>query len=223
MKMMQEKNIKIKGRINYKLAEEELVDWEMKSKIKLAQWKFGIAEIEKYFVDLRAYGKPEEEELLKRKTFYDVVEDLIDDIKKVKEEKEIEKIKGKYNKEEKKDLDDFEKNEKGKKKDEDIDIVDNAMNKHAEVSDALKKIQKRKINEEKKRHLIDTILVQSDLRRRAINRSTEKLYENKEVISEQLDHNKTIKYENLDNKNLMNKNNGILINNEKEEDEKDDE
>jgi hypothetical protein len=223
VKMMQEKNIKIKGRINYKLAEEELVDWEMKSKIKLAQWKFGIAEIEKYFVDLRAYGKPEEEELLKRKTFYDVVEDLIDDIKKVKEEKDIEKIKGKYNKEEKKDLDDFEKNEKGKKKDEDIDIVDNAMNKHAEVSDALKKIQKRKINEEKKRHLIDTILVQSDLRRRAINRSTEKLYENKEVIGEQLDHNKTIKYENLDNKNLMNKNNGILINNEKEEDEKDDE
>ena len=66
-------------------------------------------------------------------------------------------------------------------------------------------------------------MVQSDLRRRAINRSTEKLYENKEVISEQLDHNKTIKYENLDNKNLMNKNNGILINNEKEEDEKDDE
>ena len=116
VKMMQEKNIKIKGRINYKLAEEELVDWEMKSKIKLAQWKFGIAEIEKYFVDLRAYGKPEEEELLKRKTFYDVVEDLIDDIKKVKEEKDIEKIKGKYNKEEKKDLDDFEKNEKGKKK-----------------------------------------------------------------------------------------------------------
>ena len=80
-----------------------------------------------------------------------------------------------------------------------------------------------KINEEKKRHLIDTIQVQSDLRRRAINRSTEKLYENKEVIGEQLDHNKTIKYENLDNKNLMNKNNGILINNEKEEDEKDDE
>ena len=92
VKQMQEKNIKIKGRINYKLAEQELIDWEMKSKIKLAQWKFGIAEIEKYFVDLRAYGKPEEEELLKRKTFYDVVEDLIDDIKKVKEEKDIEKI-----------------------------------------------------------------------------------------------------------------------------------
>ena len=66
-------------------------------------------------------------------------------------------------------------------------------------------------------------MVQSDLRRRAINRSTEKLYENKEIIGEQLDHNKTIKYENLDNRNLVNKNNGILINNEKEEDEKDDE
>ena len=74
----------------------------MKSKIKLAQWKFGIAEIEKYFVDLKAYGKPEEEELLKRKTFYDVVEDLIDEIKKEKEEKDIKKIKNAYKKEEKK-------------------------------------------------------------------------------------------------------------------------
>ena len=35
------------------------------------------------------------------------------------------------------------------------------------------------INEERKRHLINNILVQSELRRRAINRSTDKLMFNK--------------------------------------------
>ena len=38
-------------------------------------------------MDLNAYGKPEEEELIKRKTFYDIVEDLIDDIKQTKNKK----------------------------------------------------------------------------------------------------------------------------------------
>ena len=93
---MTEKNQRIRNGIHYKEAEQELIDWEMKSRLKLARWNFGIAEIEKYFVDLRAYGKPEEEELLKRKTFYDVVEDLIDEIKKEKEEKDIKKIKNAY-------------------------------------------------------------------------------------------------------------------------------
>ena len=41
-----------------------------------------ISEIQKYFVDLQTYRKQEEEELLKRKSFYDFVEDLIDEIEK---------------------------------------------------------------------------------------------------------------------------------------------
>ena len=176
MKKMQEKNIKIKRKINYKLSEQDLIDWEMKSKIKLSQWKFGIAEIEKYFVDLKAYGKPEEEELLKRKTFYDEVEDVIDEIKQTKEERELNKIKKNYYKE-KKNLNQFEKEEKDNEKNNDINMVENTLNKHVEISDALKKIKKRKMNEQKKRHIINNILVQSELRRKNINRSTDKLYE----------------------------------------------
>ena len=93
---MKEKNVKIKNIINNKLREHNLIDWEMKSRLKLAQWKYGIAEVQKYFIDLAAYGKPEENELIQRKTFYDVVDDLIDDIKKTKEEKEIKTIEDKY-------------------------------------------------------------------------------------------------------------------------------
>ena len=220
-KKLQEKNIKIKNGINHKLAEQNLVDWEMKSKIKLAQWKFGIAEIEKYFVDLRAYGKPEEEELLKRKTFYDVVEDLIDEIKKEKEEKEIKKIKNTYIKEEKKGINSMNNLEKkdDEKEDEknELNMVDNVMNKHAEVNGVLKKIKIRKINEERKRHLINNILVQSDLKRRAIDRSTDKLlfekYHN-EIDNDYNDYNETRNFRNEKRGDIgkRNKNNGILIN-----------
>jgi len=211
MKKMQEKNIKIKKKINYKLSEQDLVDWEMKSKIKLSQWKFGIAEIEKYFVDLRAYGKPEEEELLKRKTFYDEVEDVIDEIKQTKEERELNKIKRIYNKEKKKNLNKYNKEEKNDEKNNDINMVDNTLSKHAEISDALKVIKKRKMNEERKRHIINNILVQSELRRRKINGSTDKLYEN---IYEN-DENNNNTHERRRSYGKMNKNIGLLINSPK--------
>jgi len=186
VKIMQDKNQKIKNNINYNLEEQNLIDWEMKSKLKLARWKFGISEIEKYFVDLRAYGKPEEEELLKRKTFYDKFEELIDDIKQIKEEKEMNKIKNKY--EDKND----NKNEKNKEENNELNMVDNVVNKHSEVSKALEKIKLRRINEEKIRHKINNILVQSDLSRRAINRSTDKLYskKNNEKLNDKINENK---------------------------------
>ena len=214
VKSMQEKNIRIKNNINYKLAEQNLIDWEMKSKIKLAQWKFGIAEIEKYFVDLRAYGKPEEEELLKRKTFYDIVEDLIDEIKKEKEEKDIQKIKNAYQKEEKKGINNFEKKDKEKDEEKnDLNMVDNAVNKHAEECGVLKKIKNRRINEERKRHLINNILVQSELKRRAIVRSTDKLMPHKNNNDIENDYNETINYRHEKKGEFRgrNKNNGILI------------
>ena len=89
LRKMKESNVKIKNKINRKIIKQNLIDWEMKSKFKLIQWKYGIAEIQKYFIDLQAYGKPEELELLKRKTFYDYVEELVDDIKKNKRGKRI--------------------------------------------------------------------------------------------------------------------------------------
>ena len=102
--LIKEKNSKIKNRINYKLAEQNLIDWIIKSKLKFARWKFGIAEIEKYFVDLNAFGKQEEQELIKRKTFYDEVKEIMDGLKLSEEEKDRKKIQDKHNKEEKKIL-----------------------------------------------------------------------------------------------------------------------
>ena len=219
VKIMKEKNQKINNRINYKLAYHDLIDWEMKSKMKLANWKFGIDEIEKYFVDLNAYGKPEEEELIKRKTFYDIVEDLIDDIKRTKDEKTIDNIKKNYNKEHENSKE-FDKKDKNSKKNDDINMVDNVINKHSEVSRSLEKIRFRKIKEDKIRQKINNILIQSDLSRKAIEKSTDKLFENKkkdEMAETEEGKNNKIKKKNL--KKHHEKQRFILMKNENEEEE----
>jgi len=177
-KLIKENNLKIKNRINYKIAEQNLVDWIIKSKLKFARWKFGIPEIEKYFVDLNAFGKREEQELLKRKTFYDSVEEIIGEIKQKEEERDKQEIMDEYNKDEKNYLNrkDIKVN---KDYDENINANDNVMNKHFETSKVLKKIKLRKLNEERTRRIINKILEDTELSRKAINSSTDKLFDNK--------------------------------------------
>ena len=177
-KLIKENNLKIKNRIHYKIAEQNLVDWIIKSKLKFARWKFGIPEIEKYFVDLNAFGKREEQELLKRKTFYDSVEEIIGEIKQKEEERDKQEIMDEYNKDEKNYLN--RKDIKGNKEyDENINANDNVMNKHFEASKVLKKIKLRKLNEERTRRIINKILEDTELSRKAINSSTDKLFDNK--------------------------------------------
>ena len=204
---MQEKNIKIKKRINYKLTESNYINWEMKSKIKLAQWKYGIEEIDKYFVDLKAYGKPAEEELIKRKTFYDEVEDLIDEIKKEKTERNIKKITKEYNNKETKNKNRGDKNNLGNNND--INMVENARNKHSELSEALKHVKNRKIKEERVRQLINNMLIKSELKSRFINISTDRLMRKLENENYENSINKTNR---IFDKVKIEKPHGILIN-----------
>ena len=199
---MKKNNNRIKNRINNKLNQQDLINWEMKSRFKLAKWKYGIEDIQKYFIDLEEYGKNEEVELLKRKTFYDYVEDLIDDIKKIKEEKYIKSIEDKYtsNKEENK----FGKVKKKEEKNEDItnelNAVDNTVNKQVELCEILKKVELRKKKEKAKRCKIDNILFRSDMRRKAINDSTNKIIHKKQKLN-----NSTESYKN-DKTNTSNEN-----------------
>ena len=90
-------------------------------------------------------------------------------------------------------------------------MVDNTLSKHVEISDALKVIKTRKKNEERKRHIINNILVQSELRRRKINRSTDKLYDN--IYLNEENNNNT--QERRRGYGKMNKNIGLIINNPK--------
>ena len=203
VKKMKDKNMKIKNRINHKLIEQNMIDWEMKSKFKLAQWKYGIAEVQKYFIDLHAFGKPEEDELINRKTFYDLVEDLIDDIKKTKEEKEIKSIEDKYidNKNnDKKYGNSAKKDDKSKSHkliNEDINAVDNALNKQKYLSNVLKKVKLRQMKEKEQRDLIHNIFFKCDLRAKAIYDSVIKLAKSKKLLNMSHESNKSNRNEKI--------------------------
>ena len=209
VKDMKDNNLKIKNKINYKLAEQNMVNWEMKSKFKMAQWKYGIAEIQKYFVDLQAFGKPEEDELVNRKTFYDLVEDLIDDIKLTKEEKEIKSIEDKYTN--KKKVNKFgnlkkkedKKNQQEKMEDE-MHAVDNTIKKRKEISKALKNVLLRQKKEKEKRDLIEYIMFKSDLRKKSIYDSTEKLIKNKNKLNKSNEKNEKSKRNEIDDNETNN-------------------
>ena len=126
----------------------------------------------------------------------------------------MKKIKDKHNKEEKKDFNEFDKTEKNEENN-DINMVDNTLNKYSEVSKVLQKIKLRKLNEEKTRNVINNILAKSDLGRRAINKSTDKLihYKNKKELVIINNESKTNKIEKEYFKTNSKKYNGILIKN----------
>ena len=79
----------LKNNINKKYSEYELDKWIMNSKMKYAKWKFGINELEKYFMDVEEFGIKERNELEIRKSFYKKLNLLIDDIKDEQEMKRI--------------------------------------------------------------------------------------------------------------------------------------
>ena len=134
----------------------------MKTRFKYAQYKYGIAEIQKYFMDLKAYGKPEEEEIEKRKTFYEHVEDIIDDIHMVQQQKETEKINKKYG-----IAQDKKKLLKSKK--ENNNNENPQKKQRTELSKALQEIIKRQKKEKQKRQQIDDILFKCKQRVHSIN------------------------------------------------------
>ena len=116
----------------------------MRSKLKLTNWQYGISEVNKNFVDIKTYDKPEEEELMKRKKFYDVVNGLIDELKHDKEEREINNIKNKYIKKALNANNNINKKEKNMDKKNDINNQEDVLNKQFEIDEALQYIKMRK-------------------------------------------------------------------------------
>ena len=131
----------------------ELEKWIMSSKFKYANWKYGIADINKYFVDMKGFGEQEEKELEMRKSFYEKVELVINELKEEKEKRDLLNIESKYgikiNDEEKKII-----------KDNEYWIDDQACDKLEEMSKVLKMTKERKIKEKEKRNLIEKIMFQ---------------------------------------------------------------
>ena len=168
IKNMKKENNNIKNKIYKGIDKFNIMEWYMKTRFKYAQYKYGIAEIQKYFMDLKAYGKPEEEEIEKRKTFYEHVEDIIDDIHMVQQQKETEKINKKYG-----IAQDKKKLLKSKKENKNNDNPQKKQ--RTELSKALQEIIKRQKKEKQKRQQIDDILFKCKQRVHSINYFDKKL------------------------------------------------
>ena len=142
----------------------DLQKWIMRSKFKYADWKYGIADTEKYFIDMREFGQQEEKELEMRKSFYEKVDLVIKELKEDKEKRDILEIQNKYgikiNNEEPKII-----------KDNEYWIDDQAINKMEELGKLLKVTKERKKKENRKKNLIEEILFQCKKGANNINNS----------------------------------------------------
>jgi hypothetical protein len=177
IKEMKKDNNTIKNKIHKGIEKFNIMEWYMRTRFKYTEYKYGIAEIDKYFMDLKAYGKPEEEEIEKRKTFYEHVEDVIDEIHEVQKQKEIEKLNKKYGIDQ--DKKKIIKSKQGKK---DFNLPQQKQ--MIELSRALKEIARRKKKEKISREEISDILEKCKQRLFSINSFEKKLPKNAKKLNQ---------------------------------------
>ena len=153
IKDLVKRNYNISANVKSRQLYYDLEKWIMSSKFKYANWKYGIADINKYFIDMKGFGEQEEKELEMRKSFYEKVELVIKELKEEKEKRDLLNIESKYGIK----IDDEEKKII---KDNEYWIDDQACDKLEEMSKVLKMTKERKIKEKEKRNLIEKIMFQ---------------------------------------------------------------
>ena len=145
---------KINNNFKQKVYNYNLENWIMRSKFRYAQWRYGIADTEKYFIDINDFGKKEENELDYRKSFYEKVDLVIKELKEDEEKKEI--------------MDDTEKygiklnHKKNNKKVKENEYWgdEKKINKMMEMNKALKLTEKRKVKEKKNWNKLEELMFQ---------------------------------------------------------------
>ena len=147
-------NKKIINNIRHIKNEIEDASIDFETKFKYYNWKYGIADMNKYFIDILAYKKNEQDLINKKKSFYDKLDDIIEDVKKQKKNKEFMKIMKQFGAKVKKDDDHDDKNN-------DNDEYEKIFSKNIEVKNSLKELYKRQRIERIKRDKIKDILVKS--------------------------------------------------------------
>ena len=131
----------------------DIEKWLMSCKFKYANWKYGIADINKYFIDLKEFGEQEEKELEMRQSFYENVDRVINELKEDKEKRDLLNIERKYGI-------NIEHEEKKIIKQNEYWNEDKANNKREELCKVLKLTKERKMKEKEKRNLIEEIMFQ---------------------------------------------------------------
>ena len=165
VKKMQKNSGAISKKIKSKLLDCNLIKWDLDSRIKYLDWKFGILEIDKYFMDIDEFTKPQEMELEKRKSLAEQANDVISDIQKSQKEKSPNNLDIKYGIKAKL----IQKKEEDLDEKKDIDII---LEKKTDVYKNLQLINKRKKSEKNSRKKIDDLLYRCGRKVNLINLST---------------------------------------------------
>lgn len=131
-------------------SELEYSNLDFETKFKYLNWKYGISDVNKYFIDIDAYKRTEEDEINDKKSFYDRLDDMIDNIKIAKKNKNIENIAKQFGVKLKMDENGNNKNK--------IDDSDKIYYKRREAYNSLIQIFRKQKDERKRREKIENIL-----------------------------------------------------------------
>ena len=123
---------------------------DFETKFKYLNWKYGISDINKYFIDIKAYKRTEEDEINDKKSFYDKLDDIINNIKISKKNKNIENIAKQFGVKLNLDENDDNKNK--------IDDFDKINYKRREAHNCILEIFKKQKDERKRREKIEQIM-----------------------------------------------------------------
>jgi len=147
---MIKKNKLISNIIHKGKNELENSNLDFETKFKYVNWKYGISDVNKYFININDYKRTVEDEMNDKKSFYDKLDDMIDNIKIAKKNKNIENfgkqigVKSNMN----------ENSDSIKK----IDDSDKIFYKRKETYNSIVQIFRRKKDERKRRDKIEKML-----------------------------------------------------------------
>ena len=132
---------------------------------KYLNWKYGISDSNKYFIDIGAYKKDSEDLIDKKKSFYDRLDDMVDQINKNKKKKDMENIKKQFGININKKKDNVDYNSIYVNEDEKYFL------KGKKIKNVLKEVYNRKILEKRVRRKIKTLLDRSQDKINNINKN----------------------------------------------------
>ena len=162
---MIKQNKKITNKINIAKSDLDNKMITFEAIYKYLNWKYGISDMNKYFIDLDSYKRDSENLINNKKTFYDKVEDMVEEINQKQEMKGMENIKKQYG---------ININKKVDNVDSDnihMDEGDKLFLKGKKIRNILKELYQRKKTEKGNRDKIKTILHRSQDKYNIINKN----------------------------------------------------
>ena len=171
---MIKQNKKITNKINIAKSDLDNKMITFEAIYKYLNWKYGISDMNKYFIDLDSYKRDSENLINNKKTFYDKVEDMVEEINQKQEMKGMENIKKQYG---------ININKKVDNVDSDnihMDEGDKLFLKGKKIRNILKELYQRKKTEKGNRDKIKTILHRSQDKYNIINKNLFS-FRNKEI------------------------------------------